>query len=201
MTDYKIIEKMLEAKVIIIDEKNLITFASGIKSIVYCDLRKLIADIELRTIVVNLFLSYDFIKNADIIVGTATAGIPWASFLAWILNKPLAYVRSDAKNHGTKSLIEGTNVSDKNVVLIEDMITTGHSVINASRELLKSGAKNINIFSIFNYSFKKSNENFKNANLNFESLFKFEIILDYFKNNDLKKYKNLKEWWNQINLS
>ena len=113
------------------------------------------------------------------------------------LKKPNGYVRSSAKDHGTKKLLEGCEVKNQNVLLIEDLITTGESVLKAANVLKELGAKSISIISIFSYNFNLAVQNFKKFNLNYQSLFSIHDLLSYYEKNDSNTYNTLLNWWNQ----
>ncbi len=167
---------LLRTKAVKLDANNPFTYASGIKSPIYCDNRILIGKKE-RDRVVELFLeklsNYDF----DVVCGTATAGIPWAAIIADRLNKPLAYVRNKKKEHGKAKVVEGAEVNNKKVILIEDLISTGGSSIKAAENLAKEGAIVERIVAIFTYQFKSSAKNALESNLKIETLSDFSTLL------------------------
>src|SRR5215470_8766639 len=106
------------------------TFASGLRSPIYCDNRLLIGDVSVRRAIAQAFAMR--CGDAEIIAGTATAGIPWAAWVAETLGLPMAYVRGAAKGHGRGRQIEGATVEGRRVVLLEDTISTGESALNAA---------------------------------------------------------------------
>ena len=144
---------LLETKAVQFSKDEYFTFSSGLKSPIYCDNRLLLAYPTEREYVVTCFV--DTIQDSlfDVIAGTATAGIPWASFIADKKRLPMCYVRSAPKSYGKGKQIEGVDVMGKHIALIEDLISTGGSVASASRALLESGAKSVSVFSIFSYGF------------------------------------------------
>ena len=153
-------------------------WASGIKSPVYCDNRLTLTAPEVRTLIENSIA--DVIKEeypeADVIMGTATAGIAHAAIAAHILGLPMGYVRSGAKDHGRGNQIEGQlNKGDK-VVIVEDLISTGGSVIDAATALRNAGAEVLGIVSIFTYGMKKGLDRLAQENLKNISLTNFDII-------------------------
>lgn len=119
----------------------------------------------------------------DIIAGTATAGIPWAAFIAQELNLPMAYIRSEKKAHGAGRQIEGADFEGKSVLVIEDLISTGGSSIKAVEASREAGAKEVQIISIFSYNFKKAFDNFSKENISWYSLSNFEVLLQVAKEN------------------
>lgn len=159
----------------------LFTWTSGIKSPVYCDLRALISDISVRAIIVDGFV--DMIKNSgkefDVIAGTATAGIPWAAWVAERMYLPMVYIRGEAKEHGTKKRIEGVLMQGSNVALIEDHISTGKSSVSATIALREEGGATVDmIFAINTYELKKAEEAFAEAKLNIQTVTSYSRILE-----------------------
>ena len=156
-------------------------WVSGIESPIYCDNRLIISDVEGRRKIAKAFA--DKIKaqypDTNLIAGTATAGIPHAAWVAEELNLPMLYVRSKAKEHGTKSLIEGKFQEGQSCVLIEDLISTGKSSVAALQALKAEGLAVKKVYSIFSYGLKKADEKFKEADFEFESLSQVESLIDY----------------------
>ena len=193
----KIFDQLVNYKIYNVDLNQKIIFASGIESNVYCDNRKILNYPSLYVKVYKSLIKLINPKEIDVVVGTATAGIAWSSFVANKLKKPNGYVRSSAKDHGTKKLLEGCEVKNQNVLLIEDLITTGESVLKAANVLKELGAKSISIISIFSYNFNLAVQNFKKFNLNYQSLFSIHDLLSYYEKNDSNTYNTLLNWWNQ----
>ncbi|MGL4393837.1 MAG: orotate phosphoribosyltransferase [Brevinema sp.] len=148
-----IAQALLDTKAVKLNVENHFTYASGIKSPIYCDNRFLLGFPDVRNMIVRAFLDHPEIKNADVIAGTSTAGIPWASMIADHLQKPLAYVRSEAKSHGTSKTVEGAEVTGKKTVIIEDLISTGGSSKKVLDNLIDAGAEVNAIVAIFSYQF------------------------------------------------
>lgn len=157
----------------------LFTWTSGIQSPVYCDLRALISDVTARRTIVEAFQNmYPSIKFADVIAGTATAGIPWAAWLAEALGKPMVYIRGAAKEHGTKKRIEGSLKPGQKVVLVEDHVSTGGSSISAVEALRTEGQAIVDtIVAINTYELQKASEQFAVAQVNVFTLTNFTVIL------------------------
>lgn len=153
------------------------TFVSGIKSPIYCDNRKMIGYPEERKIVVDGFIEVLKEKEFDVIAGTATAGIPWAAFIAERLNVPMAYIRSEKKDHGAGRQIEGADFEGKKVIVIEDLISTGGSSIKAVQAAKEAGATSVEVVAIFSYQFKKAEENFANAGIKLTNLSDFTTLI------------------------
>ncbi|MBG60206.1 MAG: orotate phosphoribosyltransferase [Peredibacter sp.] len=147
------IEKMLlELEAVILRPEDPFTWTSGIKSPIYCDNRKIISFPEQRKKIVSMLCSrVKQYENVELIAGTATAGIPWAAWVANDLDLPMVYVRSESKSHGLKNAIEGSFNSAQRTILIEDLISTGKSSINACEKLLESKLEVLEITSIFTY--------------------------------------------------
>lgn len=167
---------LLETSAVKLNVQEPFTFVSGIKSPIYCDNRYVIGFENHRKIIVDAFIDLIRDKDFDIIAGTATAGIPWASFIAYELNKPLCYIRSEKKEHGRGKQIEGADCNGKKIILIEDLISTGSSSIKALEAAKNEGALDVEIISIFSYEFKKAEENFKN--IKFKSLSNFSTLIE-----------------------
>lgn len=172
-----IAEALLETNAVQLNIKNPFTFVSGIKSPIYCDNRYIIGFPKCRKIIVDAFVDILKNKDFDIVGGTATAGIPWASFIAYELNKPLCYIRAEKKEHGKGKQIEGAECEDKKLILIEDLISTGSSSIKAFESAKEDGAIGLEIISIFSYEFEKANKNFEDAKIKFSSLSNFSTLM------------------------
>ena len=170
-------EALLETNAVQLNVKNPFTFVSGIKSPIYCDNRYIIGFPKYRKIIVNAFIDILKNKDFDIIAGTATAGIPWASFIANELDKPLCYIRAEKKEHGKGKQIEGAECKDKKLILIEDLISTGLSSIKAFEAAKEEGAIGLEIISIFSYEFEKASKNFENVKIKFSSLSDFSTLI------------------------
>lgn len=169
---------LLSIKAVFFRPDEPFTWASGIKSPVYCDNRLTLTAPEVRTLIENSIA--DVIKEeypeADVIMGTATAGIAHAAIAAHILGLPMGYVRSGAKDHGRGNQIEGQlNKGDK-VVIVEDLISTGGSVIDAATALRNAGAEVLGIVSIFTYGMQKGLDRLAQENLKNISLTNFDVI-------------------------
>ena len=198
MTKNKILKTLLEEKIIQINLDKEITFASGIKSIIYCDNRKILGNLDLRNDIVNYFIENIDASKYDVIAGTATAGIPWSAFIAQSLNKKMSYVRLKAKDHGTSSLVEGSNVKKQRILLIEDLITTGSSVLKAAEILKNEKCKSVDVMSIFTYNFKIADLNFKKSKIKYNSILNFNDLSNIVKNENEDLYLKLMSWWNSV---
>lgn len=178
MREKNVAKGLLSIKAVFFRPDEPFTWASGIKSPVYCDNRLTLTAPEVRTLIENSIA--DVIKEeypeADVIMGTATAGIAHAAIAAHILGLPMGYVRSGAKDHGRGNQIEGQlNKGDK-VVIVEDLISTGGSVIDAATALRNAGAEVLGIVSIFTYGMQKGLDRLAQENLKNISLTNFDVI-------------------------
>lgn len=176
----EIAKKLLEIKAVFLRPDEPFTWASGIKSPIYCDNRIVLSYPKVRNLVEEKFVemieaNYDEI---DCIVGTATAGIGHAAIIAHLMNKPMAYVRGSAKDHGRQNLIEGKIEAGSKVVVIEDLISTGKSSIECVNVLKKEGIEVLGVCAIFSYGMQKSIDNFKNINLKASILTNLDELLD-----------------------
>jgi orotate phosphoribosyltransferase len=154
------------------------TWASGIKSPIYCDNRLILSEPEVRGRVEQAIA--DTIRNnypgCEVIMGTSTAGIAHAALAADILRLPMGYVRSGAKDHGRTNRIEGKLKPGDKVVVVEDLISTGGSVIEVVETLRSAGAEVLGIVSIFTYNMKKGIERLKDAGVKNFSLSNFDVL-------------------------
>ena len=178
MREKDVAKGLLSIKAVFFRPDEPFIWASGIKSPVYCDNRLTLTAPEVRTLIENSIA--DVIKEeyseANVIMGTATAGIAHAAIAAHILGLPMGYVRSGAKDHGRGNQIEGQlNKGDK-VVIVEDLISTGGSVIDAATALRNAGAEVLGIVSIFTYGMKKGLDRLAQENLKNISLTNFDVI-------------------------
>lgn len=193
----KIAKVLFEVKAVKLNVNNPFTFASGIKSPIYCDNRHILGFSEARDTIINSFIESIKADDFDVIVGVATAGIPWASIIADRLNKPLAYVRNKPKGHGAGKQIEGAEVKGKKVLIIEDLITTGKSSLIAVEVLKKEGVLYQEVKSIFSYGFKEATKNYEQFNCKFTSLSNFNVLIQILKESNYlseEEYENAKKW-------
>lgn len=202
----EVAEYLLEIKAVVLQPDNPFTWASGLKSPIYCDNRKTLSFTKVRTYIKSSFadiISEDF-KNCDVIAGVATAGIPHGVLVADVLNKPFVYVRDKAKGHGLENMIEGKIEKGQKVLVIEDLISTGGSSLKAVDALRNAGAEVLGLGAIFTYGFQKSVTAFETAKCKFFTLSDYPTLLevaekqDYIKAKDkdtlLNWYKNPEGW-------
>ena len=155
-------------------------WASGIKSPIYCDNRLTLSFPSVRTKIENGLASLinENYPEAEILMGTSTAGIAHAAITADILNIPMGYVRGSSKDHGRKNQIEGKLEKGQKVVVIEDLISTGGSVIDVVNVLRDAGAQVLGITNIFTYNMEKSKKKLEEAKVRNISLSNFDIIVE-----------------------
>ena len=171
---------LLKIKAVFFRPDEPFVWASGIKSPVYCDNRLTLTDVGVRNDVENAIAKTvkENYPGVEVLMGTSTAGIAHAAISAHILGLPMGYVRSGAKDHGRKNAIEGKLLPGQKVVVIEDLISTGGSVIEVVNILREAGADVLGIVSIFTYGMKKGLERLKEANVRNISLTDFDTIAE-----------------------
>ena len=179
--EQKIAEFLLQIKAIKLEPTNPFTWASGLKSPIYCDNRITLSYPTIRTYIRQKFseVIHEEIGSIDMISGVATAGIPQGVLVAQDLGLPFTYVRSSAKGHGRQNLIEGEVVDGQRVVVIEDLVSTGKSSLAAVQALRDAGCNVVALLSIFSYNLPVAEENFKNAKCRFISLSNYDALVRY----------------------
>ncbi len=177
-TEVKIAKDLLSIRAVFFRPNEPFTWASGIKSPVYCDNRLTLTAPSVRDDVENAIAEAvkENYPEADVLMGTSTAGIAHAAIAAHILKMPMGYVRSGAKDHGRQNRIEGKLEKGQKVVVIEDLISTGGSVIDVVDALREAGAEVLGVVSIFTYGMKKGIERLEKANVKNVSLTNFDVI-------------------------
>ena len=182
MTDMqKLIAKdLLKIKAVFFRPEEPFTWASGIKSPIYCDNRLTLTAPEVRTDVEQglAALIKENYPECEVLMGTSTAGIAHAAITAHLLDMPMGYVRSGAKDHGRQNQIEGRLLPGQKVVVVEDLISTGGSVIEVVNVLREAGAEVLGIVSIFTYGMKKGLERLATAEVKNVSLTNFDVIAE-----------------------
>ncbi|GJL80107.1 MAG: orotate phosphoribosyltransferase [Nitrospinaceae bacterium] len=171
----------LQIGAIRIDTDNPFTWASGYRMPIYNDNRLFLGNADHRLLIARGFQSLimDGKIVVDVVAGTATAGIPPATTLANLIEVPLIYVRPTAKKHGMKNQIEGVLKKEQNVVVIEDLVSTGGSALNAVMAIRELGGRVDHCFSIFNYGFQEADDRFKEFSCQLHSLLTFENLIDH----------------------
>lgn len=188
---------LLKLKAVTLSPEDPYTWASGIKSPIYCDNRLTLSYPEDRSTVEKGLV--DLIKKeypeVEYIMGTATAGIPHAAIIADKMGLPMGFVRSSNKDHGKQNKIEGAKIEGAKVVVIEDLFSTGGSSIEAAKALEEVGYEVLGIVSIFTYNMRNAEENFKGAGFKHHSLTNFDELIevahemDYIKESEIEKLK------------
>ncbi|MCC2598688.1 orotate phosphoribosyltransferase [Sphingobacterium sp. FBM7-1] len=183
--EQKIAESLLQIKAIKLQPKNPFTWASGWKSPIYCDNRVTLSHPAIRTYIrqqLSQLIQEEF-GTVEMISGVATAGIPQGVLIAQDLGLPFTYVRSSAKDHGRQNQIEGEVVSGQRVVVVEDLISTGKSSLQAVEALRAAGCNVVGLVSIFTYGFDEAVANFAEAKCPFFSLCNYEALIQVAVNN------------------
>ncbi|NVO20004.1 MAG: orotate phosphoribosyltransferase [Bacteroidetes bacterium] len=199
-------ESLLQIKAIKLDVVNPFTWSSGIKSPIYCDNRRTLSYPKIRT-----FIRQEFVKlineefgTVDLIAGVATGAIAAGVLVAQDLGLPFVYIRSEKKGHGLENQIEGVVESGQSVVVVEDLVSTGKSSLNAVQALREAGCNVKGMVAIFTYELPEAEENFKQANCilrtltSYNTLIKKAIEQNIVKDSDLESLikwrENPKSW-------
>lgn len=196
----KILKSLLQINAIQLNPQKPFTWASGMRSPIYCDNRLSLSFPETRLDIISGFKQLmSKYENPDIIIGVATAGIAHGALLAHDMGLPFAYVRSKKKAHGKENAIEGYVQKDQKCVVIEDLISTGGSSIAAAQALQSEGLEILSILSIFNYNLNKALENFKESGISFDSICDYKGLLRIAQQENLfsKKELDLLESWSE----
>src|SRR5690625_2264319 len=202
----EITAKLLEIEAVQIRTENYFTWTSGIKSPIYCDNRLTMSYPEVRQKIVQGFVAllHTLQWKPENIAGCATAGIPHAAWLAEHLQLPMVYVRSSPKGHGKGNQIEGKVSKGQKVVVIEDLISTGGSSLEAVRVLQNVGADVLGVLAIFSYGLEKAERNFSDAKVAMHTITSYDYLLDMLekeqKITDAEKTE-LKAWRNLLSDS
>ncbi len=176
----EVTKKLLEINTIKIQLNNPFTWASGWKSPIYCDNRKILSYPETRTYIRDRFVETikEKYPEAEVIAGVATGAIAMGVLVAEQLGLPFIYVRSKPKGHGLENLIEGELQPYQKVVVIEDLVSTGISSLKAAEAVNNFGGDVIGMVSIFTYNFPHARENFKKAGIELTSLSRYQVLID-----------------------
>ena len=175
-----IAEKLLTINAVALKPNEPFTWTSGLRSPIYCDNRLTLSYPEVRKAIAQGLQAIILEKypSAEVIAGTATAGIPHAAWVSDLLNLPMCYVRSKAKGHGKGNQIEGKVEKGQKVVVVEDLISTGGSVITAVQALREAGCEVLGVVSIFTYGLEKGKEAFQQEEIQSESLTDFANLVE-----------------------
>ncbi|EOT44492.1 orotate phosphoribosyltransferase [Enterococcus columbae] len=199
--EHLIAEELLKIKAVFLNPKEPFTWASGIKSPIYCDNRLTMSYPKVRKAIAQglaekIKANY---PEVEVIAGTATAGIPHAAWVAEILDLPMVYIRSKAKDHGKGNQIEGTITQGQKMVVIEDLISTGGSVLEACQAAKREGADILGVAAIFTYELPKGQANFQAAHIplvtltNYSTLLKTAVEKAYVQQEDLALLNSWKQ--------
>ena len=195
----KVASYLLDIKAIKLEPNQPFTWASGWKSPIYCDNRKTLSYPEVRSYIKEQFvaLSREKYPQVEVIAGVATGAIAQGVLVAQELGLPFIYVRSSAKNHGLENLIEGEYRAGQKVVVIEDLVSTGGSSLQAVEALRNAGCDVLGMMAIFTYGFQKSVDNFQQAHCELTTLSDYNAMIElalkigYVKPEHIEK---LREW-------
>lgn len=194
---------LLDIKAVQIKTDGFFTWTSGIQSPIYCDNRLTMSYPSIRKKITKAFIEKidQMDQKPEVIAGCATAGIPHAAWLADELGLPMVFVRSKAKGHGKGNQIEGEIPAGKRVIVIEDLISTGGSVLNAAQALKDAGADIIGVLAIFTYGLEKAELQFEAANVEYDTITNYDELLNILqisgKINDDERLK-LETWRNNL---
>ncbi len=179
-TQIEVTNRLLEINTIKIQPNNPFTWASGWKSPIYCDNRKILSYPETRTFIRDKFVEVirEKYPDAEVIAGVATGAIAMGVLVAEQMGLPFIYVRSSPKGHGLENLIEGDLKPFQKVVVLEDLVSTGISSLKAAEAVNNFGGDVVGMVSIFTYNFPHAKENFKKAGIELTSLSRYQILID-----------------------
>jgi len=198
--EHSLASSLLSIQAIKLNPANPFTWASGLRSPIYCDNRIALSHPQVRDLIKEGFKQKIVERNyqPDSIIGVATAGIAHGALLADLLSIPFAYVRSKSKEHGRQNIVEGEIAAESSVIVVEDLISTGGSALKAVSVLQDMNVKVLNVFSIFTYNLGEATENFSRANSTYISLTNYPALLDTALKSgyiDDSNYSLLKEWY------
>lgn len=174
----QIAEALLQIEAVTLSPENPYTWSSGLKSPIYCDNRLTLSYPNVRNLIIDALVEVIRPLDADVIAGTATAGIPHATLVADRLGLPLVYVRSSAKGHGKGNQIEGRFEPGARVIVIEDLLSTGSSSIEAAKAIQAAGGEVIKIQAIFSYSLSRLHINLLDSGFTAHALITLSDVLD-----------------------
>lgn len=204
-----IAERLLQIKAIKLSPQNPFTWASGIKSPIYCDNRILLSYPDIRTQVIDSMVALsETFQSFDTIAGVATAGIPHGALLAQALNLPFIYVRSKAKEHGRQNQIEGELKPGSKILVIEDLISTGGSVLKATDAIIEAGGDIAGVIAIFTYGFSTAKSRFEEKQITFKTISNYDTLIkiaaekNYISSNEAQSLstwrKDPKNWFQSV---
>lgn len=176
----EIAHAMLKVGAVELSPNDLFTWASGIKSPIYCDTRLTISDPVIRKQLAQGLAKniQEFFPETAVVAGTATAGIPHAAWVSDILELPMVYVRSKAKEHGRGNQIEGKYSAGQKVVVVEDIVSTGGSSITAVEALRAAGCEVLGVVCVYTYNLPRAEQAFADADVKYVSLTNFDSLIE-----------------------
>lgn len=193
----EVAKQLMQIKAIKLNPQNPFTWASGRKSPIYCDNRLLLSYPNVRKYIKQSLAEKSKDYQFNMIAGVATAGIPHGALLADALDMPFVYVRSKAKAHGRQNMIEGELRGNERVLVIEDLISTGGSCLQAVDALEAVGCRIDGVMAIFTYGFAEAEKRFAEADCKFSTLSNYDVLLEealacnYINSDDVQR---LKDW-------
>jgi orotate phosphoribosyltransferase len=176
MTPKDLAAALLDAGAVRLSPRQPFTWASGLKSPIYCDNRQLLGQPQLRRRVADLLAGRAKDLAPTLVAGTSTAGIPWAALVADALGLPMAYVRPEPKKHGMSRQVEGPSAHGHRVVLLEDLISTGGSSLRCAEALRAEGAELLQVLALFSYGLTQAEQAFAAAQVQWAALATFEDL-------------------------
>jgi orotate phosphoribosyltransferase len=203
--------RLLQINAIKLSPQNPFSWASGIKSPIYCDNRLVLSYPEQRKFIITAFVDLaNQFKPFDSISGVATAGIAHGALLAQQMDLPFSYVRSKSKGHGRQNKIEGQIEPGQRILVIEDLISTGGSAIAAIEALREAGCEIAGVMAIFQYNFKQAQDRFEEANCKFATLSDYKSLVSAARSQEMFSksefdlldawYKNPQQWKSALNV-
>ena len=176
----EIAHAMLKVGAVELNPTDLFTWASGIKSPIYCDTRLTISDPVIRKQLAHGLASVikENFAATEVVAGTATAGIPHAAWVSDILDLPMVYVRSKAKEHGRGNQIEGKYAAGQKVIVVEDIVSTGGSSITAVEALRAAGCEVLGVVCVYTYNLPRAEQAFEEAGIKYVSLTNFDYLIE-----------------------
>lgn len=198
LSEIEVAQKLLQIKAIRLKPENPFTWASGMRSPIYCDNRKILSYSDIRKEIKSTMAQVAKERwNFDMVAGVATAGIAHGALIADILDLPFIYVRSSAKKHGARNQIEGDINSGTKCLVVEDLISTGGSSIDAVEVLRKEGIEVAGVIAIFTYQLEKAISNFQEAECDYVTISNYSALLEAAINSNYlssSQLESLKQW-------
>ncbi len=188
----EIAQKLLQINAIKLSPQKPFTWASGLRSPIYCDNRISLSYPEVRSAITDALAARSIdLRPFDLVAGVATAGIAHGALLAAQLALPFVYVRSKAKAHGRQNLIEGALRPEQRALVVEDLISTGGSCISAAHALREAGCEVAGVLAIFTYGFESADRAFREADLRYDTLSNYDRLIEEAVNSGYLTEENL----------